>query len=156
MFSSQLVQNMMIKQFSFFQIFEWNTNHFQYAPLCLIFLCYSCVLLCCLLYFQLKLRSYCRLLVFCFVWASSVAFCWYRAASVLFCPCSDVAVQSCCIMWFYVLFFRFSFQNWFHWTQEVASLSLPCTTSLSLSLLLSFCLMACGLSSWTISPFPPP
>lgn len=65
MFSLRLVQNMIkIKRLSFRYFNETHT-------VCLkTLLCYSCILLCYLLYVQLKLRSYFRLLVLCFVWAS--------------------------------------------------------------------------------------
>lgn len=66
----------------------WSGRHFEHFAMLLgvifslLFTCCSCVFLCYLLYFQLKLRSPCRLLVLCFVWASSIAFCLYGVASV--------------------------------------------------------------------------
>lgn len=76
-----------------------------------LLLCVLCYLLC----FQLKLRSHCRLLVLCFVWAFSFAFCLYGVASVSSVPAEMSQFRDFTkvnVMWFYVLF-GFFFLSWF-------------------------------------------
>lgn len=94
----------------------------------LFLLSYCCVLFCFLLNFQLKLRSHCRLLVFCFLWASCVAFYLYGVALVYFlfflnprsdyCSAKFLRLKVEC----HVLLGSF-FLSWFH-SGSVVSLSL--------------------------------
>lgn len=63
-----LITYVFLKVGTKYEIILYETRHFV-----LFLLCYCCVLF----NFLLKLRSHCRLLVLCFVWASCVAFCLY-------------------------------------------------------------------------------
>lgn len=138
MFFSRLIRNVMGKnKFYSFNYFT-NFNIVGISP-CLYFLL-SCVRFCYLLYFQLKPRPYFRLLVLCFVWAllHFAGMVWHLCLLPLQrCCCSKLFflkgrchVVLCLYFWDLLVLL-----NWFHWTQEVASLCLTHHFSLSVSAL---------------------